>query len=46
MQRADRADDEGGGQIGRQHHVDEAIGERRVEDHLEPVRRDELAGLR
>ena len=44
MIRADRADHERGREIRRQHHVDEAIGERRVEDHLEPVGSDELAG--
>ena len=31
------ADDEGRRQIGRQHHVHEAIGEGRVEDHRPPV---------
>jgi hypothetical protein len=30
--RADSADNEGGGQIGRKHHVGEAVGEGRVED--------------
>ena len=40
---ADGADHQRGGEIGRQHHVDEAVGEGRIEDHLEPVDRDELA---
>ena len=42
MKRADRADHQRGGQIGRQHHMHEAIGKRRIEDHLEPVGGDEL----
>jgi len=40
---ANGADDESGGEIRGQHHVDEAIGERRIEDHLPPVRSDELS---
>ena len=39
---ADRADHQRGGQVRRQHHVHEAVGEGRVEDHLEPVGGDEL----
>ena len=41
----DRADHEAGGQIGRQQHVGEAIGEGGIEDDLEPVGRYELADL-
>ena len=40
---ADGADHEGGGEICRQHHVDEAIGKGWIEDHLPPVGGDELA---
>ena len=39
---ADRAHHQRGGQIRRQHHVHQAIGKRRIEDHLEPVDGDEL----
>ena len=42
---ADRADDERGRQIGRQHHVHQPVGERRVEDDRPPVRGHELADL-
>ena len=41
---ADGADHEGGGQIGGEHHVHEAIGERRIEDDRPPVGGHELAG--
>ena len=41
--RADATNHEGGGEIGREHHVHEAIGEGRIEDHLPPVRGDELS---
>ena len=41
----DCADHEAGGQIGRQQHVGEAIGEGGIEDDLEPVGRYELADL-
>ena len=43
MTGADRADHQRRGEIGRQHHVHEAVGKRRIEDHLEPVGGDELA---
>ena len=39
---ADGADHQRGGEIGRQHHVHQAIGKRRIENHLEPVGGDEL----
>ena len=42
MKRADGADHQRGGEIGRQHHMHEAIGKRRIEDDLEPVGGDEL----
>ena len=44
MPGADRADHERRRQIRRQHHMNEAIGKRRIENHLEPVGGDELAG--
>ncbi len=40
---ADAADHEGGGEKRRQHHVHEAVGEGRIEDHFPPVRGDELS---
>ena len=43
MKRTDRTDDKRGGEIGRQHHVHEAIGERWIEDHLQPACGDELS---
>ena len=42
---ADGTHDQGGGEVGGQHHVDEAVGEGRVEDHRPPVGDDELADL-
>ena len=39
---ADRAHHERGGEVGRQHHVHEAIGKRGIENHLQPVGGDEL----
>jgi hypothetical protein len=39
----DRADDERGGEVGRQHHVHQPVGEGRVEDHRPPVLGHELA---
>ena len=43
---ADRADHERGGEIGGQHHVHEAVGERRIEDHRPPVGRRRTARQR
>ena len=43
MKGAHRAHHQRGGEIGREHHVHEAIGKGRVEDHLQPVGGDELA---
>ena len=45
MERADRADDECRGEIGREHHVHQAIGEGRIEDDGPPVVRNELSVL-
>src|SRR5437763_4010692 len=39
MKRRDAGDDEGTDDEARTHHMCEAIGERRVEDHLPPVER-------
>ena len=44
VQRSDRADDQRGRQIGGQHHVNQAIGKRGIEDDGPPVERDELTG--
>src|SRR5215470_17224779 len=45
MKGADRTDHECRGEIGREHHMHEAVGKGRVEDHLQPARRDKLAGV-
>jgi hypothetical protein len=44
VQRADRADDQSGGEVGAEHSVHEPIRHRRVEDDAEPVLGHELAG--
>ena len=43
VKRADRADQESGGEIGREHHMHQPIGKRWIENDLEPVGGHELA---
>jgi hypothetical protein len=45
MERTDRADDKRGREIGREHHMHQAIGKRGIENHFQPVRSDQLPGI-